>query len=565
MTSPLRAAEIDACVHRIALSRAEPSRAQRTEITPEIERRRREADAHRDEVLANLRAMHPGAVTATGPEHTEALIDQGVELILNARLTDVAARRSVAVQGFIRTGRRDERFTYAPLVVKNHEVIETATTRRLMEGSLERLLPSEAVERDNMGLRPTATVRRDVLILGGAARVLEAFGAADPSTRGALIDRSARLWWLDLSNATYTRCNLAAYDTLFDERLEVLEALDAWFDLGGEFPTTPYWHRDCLTCEFSEHCEEELEGTDDVSLTRFTSRSQQAILRENGVATRATLARLDPLRVQRSRAVPQPANDDFVREDRLCRSIERLDELIYRARAHVRRSPMRILDQSQMGCPTADVEVDVDMESYDDVTYLWGASVTVHREVRGVDAGHVAFAEWGELTAHSEAANFAAFWSWLSAVRQRCEEQGRTFAAYCFWAQAEDGAMNRAVRTPVDGGPSLAELDAFRRMSPPQWIDLHDLAKAQIQTEGPLGLKQLAVAAGFAWRDENPSGEASMLWYELALGDDAAALSSRSRILEYNEDDCRATRALRNWLNGPAKLLAHRDDPLGDD
>jgi len=120
------------------------------------------------------------------------------------------------------------------------------------------------------------------------------------------------------------------------------------------------------------------------------------------------------------------------------------------------------------------------------------------------------------------------------------------------------------VLTPHEGGPSRRHLDAFRQTSPPQWIDLHDLAKDQIQTEGPLGLKQLAVAAGFAWRDANPSGEASMLWYETALGNGAEAEASRSRILEYNEDDCRATAALRHWLNGPAKLLAHRDDPLDE-
>ena len=54
-----------------------------------------------------------------------------------------------------------------------------------------------------------------------------------------------------------------------------------------------------------------------------------------------------------------------------------------------------------------------------------------------------------------------------------------------------------------------------------------------------------------------------MLWYEVAVGDDSeVALASRLRILEYNEDDCRATKALRDWLNGPAKELAHRDDIL---
>jgi predicted RecB family nuclease len=216
-----------------------------------------------------------------------------------------------------------------------------------------------------------------------------------------------------------------------------------------------------------------------------------------------------------------------------------------------------------MGCPTADVEVDVDMESYDDVTYLWGANVTLNVPVDGATEGYTTFVEWDELTCEAESHNFTRFWTWLMDLRRRCEEQGLSFAAYCFWAQAEDGAMNRAVATSVTGGLSKGDLDEFRQQSPPAWIDLHDLAKEQIQTEGPLGLKQLAASAGFQWRDVNPSGEASMLWYEVATrGDSAEALISRQRILDYNEDDCLATKALRHWLNGTAKSLAHRDDPL---
>jgi len=135
-------------------------------------------------------------------------------------------------------------------------------------------------------------------------------------------------------------------------------------------------------------------------------------------------------------------------------------------------------------------------------------------------------------------------------------------AGYCFWAQAEDGAMNRAVQNPLPGGPTQSDLQSFRSQNPPQWIDMHDIAKQQIQTEGPLGLKQLAVAGGFSWRDENPSGEASMLWYEVARNETPEGLTSRQRLLEYNEDDCRATKALRDWLNDGAKSLPHRDDPL---
>jgi predicted RecB family nuclease len=200
------------------------------------------------------------------------------------------------------------------------------------------------------------------------------------------------------------------------------------------------------------------------------------------------------------------------------------------------------------------------MESYNDATYLWGAHVATTVDVEGVTPGYHSFANWGELTSESEATLFAAFWRWLDDVRDACRDAGVTFAAYCFWAQAEDGAMNRAVHEPVGGGPTHADLVAFRSLDPPVWIDLHDVVKRQIQTEGPLGLKGLAMATGFRWRDENPSGEASMQWYEKATSGDEDDSSWRRRILDYNEDDCRATKALRDWLNGPARDLVHRDD-----
>jgi len=563
VTPLLRGAEIDVCVHRITLARAEPSRAHRTPITPEIQRRRDEAERHRRSAFERLVALHPDAVTATGHQHTEELMERGVELILEARLADVAARLTVTSQAFVRVGRVDDRFTYAPLVIKNHEVTEAASTRRLHEGTLDRLVPSDVVVREGLGLRSTTTVRRDVLLLDGATRILQTFAAADPSARGAIIDRNLRLWWLDLASPTYSRSNLGAYDALYRERVEVLSALDEWFELGGAFPTSPYWHRECLTCEFSEHCQNELEAIDDVSLTRFTSLDQQFALRDHGIHTRSQLARLDPARATSSRAKPMIPGPLVAVEVRLARKFDRLDELIYRARSHVRDSALRVLEPSRMGCPTADVEVDVDMESYDDATYLWGAYVTLNAPLDDVVEGYHTFVEWGELTREAEARNFVAFWTWLTNLRHICALRGRTFAAYCFWAQAENGAMNRAVAATLDGGPTTRDLDEFRQLSPAAWIDLHDLAKGQIQTEGPLGLKQLAASAGFQWRDANPSGEASMLWYEVATrGDYAEAAISRQRILDYNEDDCRATKALRDWLNGPAKSLAHRDDPL---
>ncbi len=564
MAEYLRSDEILACVHRIALSRGEPFTYIAPTTTPEMERRRRSASDHRREVLEHLSELHPEATRPRSDDETANMMRDGAPLIFYPRLArDDAGRRYASVHMLVRVGRVDERFTYAPLLIKNHEVVEAASTRRTLKGSLEHLRPLEAEFVDGVGTRSALPMTRSGLSLSHATRTLESLGHADPGCRGGIIDRQGRLWWFDLADSNYPRFNLATYDRLYEERLGVLVAHEKWSVSGGPFPTAPYWHRDCPECPYADYCEEQLEKLDDVSLVRFTSFDQQLLLREHGVDSRAQLARLDPELARRSRHAAINPLEPHRAEEILGRTIDKLDDLIYRARAHERGTSLRIVDASRVGCVTADVEVDVDMESYDDATYLWGASVTLNRPTDGVTPGYRAFVEWGELDHNAEARIFRDFWSWLSEIRETCRTQGRTFIAYCFWAAAEDGAMNRAIAAPLSGGPRLEDLVAFRHADPPVWVDLHDQAKRQIQTEGPLGLKQLAVAAGFHWRDANPSGEASMVWYETACRDDSPeALESRQRIIAYNEDDCRATKALRDWLNGPARTLAHRDDPL---
>jgi len=67
-------------------------------------------------------------------------------------------------------------------------------------------------------------------------------------------------------------------------------------------------------------------------------------------------------------------------------------------------------------------------------------------------------------------------------------------------------------------------------------------------------IKTLASHLGFKWRDPSPSGADSIEWYHrwMDTGDKAV----RQRILEYNEDDCRATRVL---LDGIRNLRVRGD------
>ena len=65
-----------------------------------------------------------------------------------------------------------------------------------------------------------------------------------------------------------------------------------------------------------------------------------------------------------------------------------------------------------------------------------------------------------------------------------------------------------------------------------------------------LGLKLIAQHAGFRWRDDDPGGLNSQLWFADAVHADDAEVraAARQRVLEYNEDDVIATSQLRAWL-----------------
>ena len=59
-------------------------------------------------------------------------------------------------------------------------------------------------------------------------------------------------------------------------------------------------------------------------------------------------------------------------------------------------------------------------------------------------------------------------------------------------------------------------------------------------------IKSLAQYLGFSWRDSDPSGAASVEWFQRFLEEKDPEI--KKRILEYNEDDCIAMRVLLDAL-----------------
>ena len=109
--------------------------------------------------------------------------------------------------------------------------------------------------------------------------------------------------------------------------------------------------------------------------------------------------------------------------------------------------------------------------------------------------------------------------------------------------------LYRNLREKYPDVATEAEIEAV--FDPAHAVDLYN-GVVRRYTDWPtwdFSLKTLAKYLGFAWRDTDPSGAASIEWFDrwTKTGD----LAVRERILDYNEDDCRATRVL---LDGIRKL-----------
>ena len=82
-----------------------------------------------------------------------------------------------------------------------------------------------------------------------------------------------------------------------------------------------------------------------------------------------------------------------------------------------------------------------------------------------------------------------------------------------------------------------------------RFVDLHErVTRVAILPIESYALKQIARWIGFDWRDAEANGAQSICWYSqwLETGDRAFL----NLILRYNEDDCRATYWVKDWLVG---------------
>ncbi len=525
----LDAAVVTRCRRRVHLEHDPTAVTEpRAALDPSTQRRIADAAAHRRAVADRLAAHHGGDWAEVSPElpaeqrcaATLALLEQGAPLIWGGLLpTDTTGGRRGGVELLVR-----HRGGYLPVIVVRHKVTDPgcgALTSPLEEPRL-----AGARTDPDRKVRPQS---RDQLRLAHAVRMLQAAGlAARGRATGGVIGLEADVVvWHNLEAPTWPggRTAMVEYDVRFADRLAIARAAAT----EGLPLAQPSRVNECRSCPWWPTCGPALRASRDISMV--LRGEDAAALRAAGLYTVDALAALDP-----AGQAPAPMPGTSLRDAVvLARAWQRDLTLVRRNR--------------QITVPRADVELDVDMESFDeDGAYLWGCLLS-GAEI-GLPAGYQAFATWEPVPTPDEARSFAAFWSWLTEVRNHAAQRGRSFAAYCYNEQAENRWMLSSAErfAGAPGVPTTAEVREF--ITSDQWVDLYAVVGVEFLCAHGKGLKTIAPAAGFSWHDPEASGENSMRWYADAVGLDGGEpdLAQRARLLTYNADDVHATRALRRWM-----------------
>jgi len=501
---------------------------------PTAQQRIDDATAHREDIVARLMAANDDHWVKIGrdlPAHerveqTLQAFADGARYIWGALLpVDTAGHRRGGIDLLVRSGRG-----YVPVLVVRHRI-----TDRGAGAIVTAMTDLDPGHRKADEGRKVRSQPRDQLRLVHIRRMLQTLGQADESLAiGGVIGLDADVVvWHDLTAGTWPggRSALTEYQVRFADRLAIATAA-----ANGEEPLAePSRVLECRRCPWWPTCEVVLTETRDVSLV---VRGEDAVeLRRAGVSTVDKLAALDP-----TGDAPDVNWTGVTFPDAVVLARAWLADLTL----------VRRVDRVEV--PRADVEVDVDMESFGDAgAYLWGCLLT-GADI-GIEPGYRAFATWDPLPTDDEARSFAEFWAWLTDVRERTEAAGLTFRAYCYNALAENrwlfGSVERFGDHP--GMPSKKEIQSF--VDSDEWVDLFRSVTDQFLCSHGKGLKVIAPVAGFSWRDPEAGGEASMRWYRDAVGMDGEApdAAQRERLLRYNEDDVLATRALREWIDARAQ------------
>jgi uncharacterized protein len=286
--------------------------------------------------------------------------------------------------------------------------------------------------------------------------------------------------------------------------------------LDGHTTTDPAAAACCKQCVWNSVCYEVLDARDDLTLLSEVGRAKRTAL-QTAFPTRQALADADLTPYLSVKGSPFPGV-----------SVSTLK--ILKAKAELAKdSRLEPFFREKFPLPSARTELFFDIEdcTLRDIVYLHGFVV---REAGDTDGEYFigVFAEGADASAERDA--FA----------QAIEVFRRFPDALIVHYSPHERTKYRELQERYAGICSSDEIEEL--FAPGRAVDLYRAAQKSVWPTRENSIKALAQFCGFTWRDENPSGAASVEWFHRYVTERDQPL--KQRILDYNEDDCRAMRVV---------------------
>lgn len=215
-------------------------------------------------------------------------------------------------------------------------------------------------------------------------------------------------------------------------------------------------------------------------------------------------------------------------------------KIVLNALAITRNKPIPI-DPEALNFPTKTTEIYLDLEGTDQpdmedlidpVDYLIG--ILIHKD--GADTYHSFIAD----TVHDEEKKFREFLSFLKTQKD--------YVIY-HWHNYELWHMKRlAMRYDL--------MEEVKASVLPFMVDLHRMTTRTFAFPTfTNGLKDIASYLGFRWRHDDINALDAIAYYLRYQSDPEGYRLKIQDIIDYNEDDCRATKHIKDWLETEGRFL----------
>jgi uncharacterized protein len=297
--------------------------------------------------------------------------------------------------------------------------------------------------------------------------------------------------------------------------------------IGSPPATEPYPVEHCGLCEFRGVCQERWRAADSLVFVAGARRTQITALSEAGMPTLKALAEASPA----TRVPSLPAAQFESLRDQAALQLERRrsGRLEWHRLDTTRGRGFELLPHPSPGDVIFDIEGDPFWEPARGLHFLFGILVREDDDWR-----------YRPMWAHDRGGERVIFEAFIDLLRERLKrDPGMHVYHYGTYENAAVKQLMATYATREDAVDDLLRRGVF--------VNLHTVVRQGLRAGvESYSLKQVEALVPFARRAEVQRGMDAVLAYEQwMVARDAALLEG---IAAYNEEDCRATLALRDWL-----------------